>query len=43
MKGKQTRKPIKEYGKGATKLLELVHYDVVGPLSVKLVRYGIPD
>ena len=34
VKGKQTRKPIREDGTRAKKLLELVHSDVVGPLDV---------
>lgn len=34
IKGKQTRKPVREDGTRASQLLELVHSDVVGPLNV---------
>lgn len=34
VKGKQTRRPIREDGTRATKLLELVHSDFVGPFNV---------
>lgn len=37
MKGKQTRLPFKHTGTRATEVLELVHSDVCGPMSVKTI------